>query len=75
MADLDITAAAEELGLPRSWLRDRVTAHAVPHHRYGKHVRFTTEDLAAIRAASAKPALNAPAPVVQLAPRRRRTAA
>lgn len=75
MADLDITAAAEELGLPRSWLRDKVTAHAVPHHRYGKHVRFTTEDLAAIRAASAEPVLTAPARIVPLAPRRRRAAA
>lgn len=55
MADLDIDGLAAELGVPRTWVRDKVTARAIPHHRYGRHVRFTDEDVAAIRQASAAP--------------------
>lgn len=43
-----ITEAAERLNVPRTWLRDKVTARAVPHTRLGRHVRFTEEHLSEI---------------------------
>lgn len=49
--------AAEVLGCSRWTLRDWVTRGEVPHRRVGrvKGVYFTDEDLAAIRAARARP--------------------
>ena len=55
MADLDIAGMAAELGVDESWVRDKVKARAIPHHRYGKHVRFTEGDLAEFRRATAEP--------------------
>jgi excisionase family DNA binding protein len=46
-----IAEAAEALNVPRTWLRDKVTAGAVPHTRIGRHVRFTEAHLARIVAA------------------------
>ena len=43
-----IMEAAEALNVPRTWLRDKVTAGAVPHTRLGRHVRFTEAHLAQI---------------------------
>jgi excisionase family DNA binding protein len=43
-----ITEAAQILNVPRTWLRDKVTARAVPHTRLGRHVRFTEAHLAEI---------------------------
>lgn len=60
MPDLDMAALAEELGVPFSWVKEKVAARQLPHRRYGKHVRFTAEDVAAIRAASAEPVAAAP---------------
>jgi excisionase family DNA binding protein len=45
---LTIDEAARRLNVPRSWLRDRVTAGQVPHTRLGRHVRFAPEHLAQI---------------------------
>lgn len=45
---LDIDEAAQLLNVPRTWLRDKVTARAVPHTRIGKHVRFSERHLAQI---------------------------
>lgn len=42
------TEAAEYLNVPESWLREKVARRKVPHTRLGKHVRFTTADLADI---------------------------
>lgn len=50
MADLDIQGMADLLGVPFTWVRDKVTARQIPHHRYGRHVRFTEEDIAEYRA-------------------------
>jgi excisionase family DNA binding protein len=44
----DIDQAAEFLNIPRTTLRDMVTAHLVPHTRIGRHVRFSEEHLARI---------------------------
>jgi len=51
-----ITEAAERLNVPRTWLRDKVTARAVPHTRLGRHVRFTDAHLEAIITAGAQAA-------------------
>ncbi len=48
---LTIEQAARRLNVPRSWLRDRVTARQVPHTRLGRHVRFAPGHLAQIIAA------------------------
>ena len=42
----DITAYAVLLGVPRSWVRDAVTARRIHHRRVGRHVRFSPEDQA-----------------------------
>ena len=46
-----IAEAAEALNVPRTWLRDKVTAGAVPHTRLGRHVRFSEAHLTQIVAA------------------------
>lgn len=38
---MDYTAAAQWLGVPKSWLEREVQAGRAPHTRLGKHVRFT----------------------------------
>ena len=69
MPDLTIAEAAIELGLAKSTVRDMVTARKIPHHRYGGRcgVRFTAEDLAAFRAATAEP-VAPPVPARRVAP-------
>lgn len=47
----NITRAALRLGVKPTWLRDKVTAEAVPFTRLGKHVRFTEDHLRQILAA------------------------
>ena len=37
--------AAAWLGVPKSWLENKVQAGEVPHVRIGKHVRFTQAQL------------------------------
>ncbi|MGV9365345.1 helix-turn-helix domain-containing protein [Amycolatopsis sp. NPDC003731] len=61
-ADPDALLTAEQVGellqlSPRT-LKDQAAAGAVPHHRFGKHYRFTRGDVAEIvrlSAASVKP--------------------
>jgi hypothetical protein len=48
MTGYDYPAAAERLGIPETWLRRNVPLLSLPHRKYGKHVRFTDEDLVAI---------------------------
>jgi excisionase family DNA binding protein len=48
--------AAELLRVRESWLRKKAAARAVPCTFLGKHLRFSAADLAAIVAASARPA-------------------
>lgn len=46
-----IEQAAQLLNVPTSWLRDKVTAKAVPHTSVGRHKRLTDDHLAQILAA------------------------
>jgi excisionase family DNA binding protein len=57
---LDIDGLAAYLDVPRTWVRDKITARALPHTRVGRHVRFTPEHVAAIVAAGFEPAINGP---------------
>jgi excisionase family DNA binding protein len=57
--DPDALLTAEQVGellqlSPRT-LKDQAAAGAVPHHRFGKHYRFTRDDVAEIVRISAKP--------------------
>ncbi len=37
--------ASARLNVARSWLYERTRKNAIPHHRFGKHIRFTKSDL------------------------------
>jgi excisionase family DNA binding protein len=57
-----IAEAAEVLNVPATWLRDKVTAGAVPHTRLGRHVRFTEAHLEEIVAAGERSIPRQPSP-------------
>lgn len=50
-------AAAELLAVPESWLRRKAGRRLIPCTFVGKHLRFSTADLAAITTAGARPVL------------------
>jgi excisionase family DNA binding protein len=50
MSDRTYEQAAEELSVSVGWLKAKAQARQIAHHRYGRRVRFTDADLAAIRA-------------------------
>lgn len=52
---LKIAEAAALFNIPASSLRDYVTAGRVQHTRIGRHVRFSPDDVEAIRAAGVQP--------------------
>ncbi len=51
------TDAADLLAVPESWLRRNAGRRKIPCTFIGKHLRFSTADLAAISAAGSQPAL------------------
>lgn len=59
---LTIDEAAAVLHVPRSWLRDRVSARLVPHTRLGRHVRFTPEHMSQIIAGGEESPRSTPVP-------------
>jgi excisionase family DNA binding protein len=67
-----ITEAAELLNVPRTWLRDKVTAREVPHTRLGRHVRFSEAHLAEIVGAGERRASAASRPIPSQTGRLRR---
>jgi len=56
MRDMDGLAAY--LGVSKSLIKKKVALGEWPCHRIGRLVRFTDDDVAAIEAATAQPALN-----------------
>jgi excisionase family DNA binding protein len=54
--------AAELLKVPESWLRKKAAARQIPATFIGKHLRFTSDDLAAVVAAGARPPRHHPTP-------------
>lgn len=53
MSDRTYEQAADELSVSVAWLKQKAQARQIPHHRYGRLVRFTDDDLIAIRASFA----------------------
>ena len=47
---LDAREAGARLGVPPTWLLAQARAKSVPHRRFGKYVRFHTDDIAEISA-------------------------
>ena len=43
-----VPEAALKLHLPPKWFYERTRKNAIPHRRFGKHVRFSESDLEAI---------------------------
>ncbi len=72
---LTIEEAAVALAVPRSWLRDKVTARQVPHTRLGRHVRFSEEHLRQIIELGEEMAVTGPMPTGGGVGRRRARAA
>jgi excisionase family DNA binding protein len=68
---LTIDQAATALAVPRSWLRDKVTARQVPHTRLGRHVCFSAEHLRLIIQMGEESGVVGPIPT-RGRPRRRR---
>ena len=44
---LDAGQAAERLGITARWLEDSARAGIVPHHKFGRFIRFRVSDVAA----------------------------
>ena len=51
-----IDDAARMLHLKSTWLYERTRKNAIPHHRFGKYIRFTETDLDEIIAMASQPA-------------------
>ncbi|MFG2165555.1 helix-turn-helix domain-containing protein [Micromonospora chersina] len=56
---LDIDQYADLLGVPRTWVRDKVTSREIQHRRVGRHVRFAPEDITANNEKFFEPAITA----------------
>jgi excisionase family DNA binding protein len=50
-----IDEAARRLHLRPTWLYERTRRNAIPHHRFGKYIRFTDADLDAIITMASQP--------------------
>lgn len=45
---LSVDDLATHLGVSRRWIYERTRTYAIPHRRFGRTVRFTPADVAAI---------------------------
>lgn len=52
--------AAVLLGVTKNWLDDQVKAHAIPHRRLGRYIRFSQDDLDLLIEQSAKKPVSNP---------------
>ena len=43
-----VAQVANVLRLPTTWIYERTRKNAIPHHKFGKYIRFTTSDLSKI---------------------------
>jgi len=43
-----VAQVAKVLRLPTSWIYERTRKNAIPYHKFGKYIRFTTSDLSEI---------------------------
>lgn len=51
--DYTLEEVADALGMSTRWVRDRIRLDGAAHQRYGRLIRFTAEQVAALRAAHA----------------------
>ncbi|MBS45336.1 MAG: hypothetical protein CMH83_19630 [Nocardioides sp.] len=49
--DYTLSEVAEALGMSERWVRDRIRLDGIAHQRYGRGIRFTAEQVAALRSA------------------------
>jgi excisionase family DNA binding protein len=52
---VSIDGAAAWLNVPASWVRDKVSARAIPYTKVGRHARFSADDLREIVESGAVP--------------------
>lgn len=57
---LTVDDLAVVLKIPARTIKDQLAAGLLPHHRFGKHYRFSVEDVEAILRMSAKKPANGP---------------
>jgi excisionase family DNA binding protein len=43
-----VAQVANVLRLPTTWIYERTRKNAIPYHKFGKYIRFTTSDLSKI---------------------------
>jgi excisionase family DNA binding protein len=55
-----IFAAAKMLHLSPTWLYERTRKNAIPHHRFGRYIRFTEADLDDIITMASRPNSDSP---------------
>jgi excisionase family DNA binding protein len=58
---LDCAGLAQVLGVSKFWVQERVTAKQLPHHRIGRLVRFSPDDVRAIERSTAVAPADRPA--------------
>lgn len=58
--DYTLEEVADALGMSTRWVRDRIRLDGAEHQRYGRVIRFTPAQLAALRAAHAKSLVSEP---------------
>lgn len=71
---LDVDGLAQWLGVSPSWVRKQCAARLIPHTRVARQIRFTEDHVRQILAAGEQPLASAPAGVIQIRTRTRRTA-
>jgi excisionase family DNA binding protein len=67
---LDIRGYAALIGVPWTWVRDKVTAREIEFERVGRHVRFSQANHEANQAAWRERPVTATVPILALARRR-----
>lgn len=65
VSDLDYDHAAQVLRLPVGWLKEKAPRGDIPRTQYGKHIRFTPDDIREIRRMHRQPARGRSTPVVE----------
>lgn len=58
--DYTLEEVAEALGMSTRWVRDRIRLDGAEHVRYGKHIRFTRDQVAQLRAAHVRTIVSEP---------------
>lgn len=60
---LTVAELSELIGVPRGTIQNKCAARQWPHHRPGRHLRFSPADVAAIDAMTAEPVAKPASPI------------